>query len=72
LSEEATCQGKEGVCHRREEGVCRRKAFAAGGRRPFIDLRIGPLVDVVGRKNKGIFTLSQNSTCHLMSEFQWT
>jgi len=44
LSEEATCRGKEeGVRCRREEGVCRRKAFAAGGRRPFIDLRIGPL-----------------------------
>ena len=44
MSEEATCQGKEeGICCRREEAVHCRKAFAAGGRRPFIDLRIGPL-----------------------------
>jgi len=44
LSEEATCRGKEeGIHCRREEGVHRRKAFAAGGRRLFVDLRIGPL-----------------------------
>jgi len=53
LSEEATCQGKEeGVHYRREEGVCCRKAFTTGGRRLFVDLRIGPLAASCRRGGK--------------------
>jgi len=43
---------EEGVHRRREEGIHHRKAFAAGGRRPFIDLRIGPLAASCRRGGK--------------------
>ena len=53
MSEEGVhCRREEGICRRREEGVRRRKAFTAGGRRPFVDLRIGPLAASCRRGGK--------------------